>query len=214
MARVLDPGEWLVSVSSERHVGEVGLYELRISGLVAQFAEPILDSVSGAGTVALMFTEPVTGVDISDFRLTRHNYITPVDLHPEEESIDITGAALTGSGTDYVVDLTSIPRRAGEYRVSLIASGSEIASAGGTLIGDATRSWTRPLGDVETVDAMAALVSGAAISSVTIVTHGFAKFGNGRSYLQAKWMKRPRIPIDGEPYKLWIVGRAINRKQC
>src|SRR4029453_1468162 len=77
---------------------------------------------SAVGSVSITFSEPVTGVDLTDFTLTRNG-----------SSVSLAGLTLSGSGTSYTLDLTSVTSSEGPYVLTLIASGSGISDAAGNL---------------------------------------------------------------------------------
>ncbi len=82
------------------------------------------------GTVNINFTdsvthdaESVTGVDISDFTLTR-------DGNP----VSLTGINVTGSGSAFTLDLSSVTSPAGNYVLTLTAAGSGIKDQSDNLL--------------------------------------------------------------------------------
>ena|GEM_PF-3885305 len=86
---------------------------------------------SHAGTVTINFSESVSGVDITDFSLTR-----------DGNAVDLSNLSVNGSGTDYTLDLASVTGSEGSYLLTLLASGSAIQdAAGNALSGDASDSW-------------------------------------------------------------------------
>ncbi len=85
-----------------------------------------------AGVVGISFSEDVSGVDITDFRLTCNG-----------AEVVIPASALSPvSAGRYALDLAGVTAGAGEYALSLVAAGSGIAdAAGNALAGDAVVSW-------------------------------------------------------------------------
>lgn len=107
---------------------------------VTESAAPIADIVdvvpnprnTSAGIVTVYFSEPVTGVDAADFRLSR-----------DGSAIAIPPAALAGNGNSYTIDLTSLSGADGIYTLRLVASGSDIVDlVGNPLAGDAEDIWS------------------------------------------------------------------------
>ncbi len=88
---------------------------------------------TNAGIVSVSFDEPVSGVDITDFSLTR-----------DSQSVDTTGLAVSGSGANYTIDLTTVTTATGKYLLMLNHAGSGIVdAAGNALSADAADNWTR-----------------------------------------------------------------------
>ena len=86
-----------------------------------------------AGLVVLEFSETVTGFDVSDLELVRNG--TPVDL---------AGLAVSGTGSNYSIDLASVTNLAGDYQLTIVADQSGIEDSAGLLFAeDASDSWTR-----------------------------------------------------------------------
>ncbi len=88
-----------------------------------------------AGIVTIDFTQPVQGLDISDFRLTRDGQ--QVSLRGIDVQMSPSGA------TQYFVDLTPVTGTEGEYRFTLQAAGSQVTeiSTGDPLLSDAFTEW-------------------------------------------------------------------------
>lgn len=92
-----------------------------------------------AGVVTINFSEDVTGVDVSDFRLTRDTGAGPLP-------VSLRGVSLTQSpsGPDqYLLDLSAVSGTDGTYRLTLVAAGSGIESVigGDDLTSDAFDEW-------------------------------------------------------------------------
>lgn len=86
----------------------------------AAFSAITTPSTSNAGTVTLTFDEPVTGVDLADFALTR-------DLG----TVTLTGTLTPVSSTVYTLDLSTDTTPDGLYALSLKFSGTGIVDAAG-----------------------------------------------------------------------------------
>jgi hypothetical protein len=98
----------------------------------ATFAAVTTPRNTAVNQIALAFSEPVTGVNLADFSLTRGG--NPVPL---------TGASVTGSGASYTITgLSGLTGTDGTYVLKLTALGSGIADAAGNdLSADATATW-------------------------------------------------------------------------
>ncbi len=83
------------------------------------------------GNVTINFSETVTGVDISDFTLTRNGV-----------ALSLAGLVVNGSGLSYTLDLSTVTTTFGNYVLTLVASGSGIIDASGNaLVVNASDSW-------------------------------------------------------------------------
>src|SRR5262249_27325751 len=86
------------------------------------------------GQVAVNFNEAVSGVDISDFKLTRNGL-----------DVSLVGVPLSKSNSDaeYFLDLTNVTQTAGNYQITLVADQSGIKSNNDNLplLADASDSW-------------------------------------------------------------------------
>ncbi len=89
---------------------------------------------ASAGTVTVNFDEPVTGVTLSDFTLTRNS-----------NAINISGVAFAAvSSTEYTLDLGQVTVIDGTYVLRLTASGSGIVDdALNAMTVDALETWVR-----------------------------------------------------------------------
>jgi hypothetical protein len=86
---------------------------------------------TAVGNLAITFSEPVTGLDISDFTLVRNGIIVP-----------LTGVTITGSGANYLINLASATTVSGSYTLTLRAANSGITDlAGNAMTANATVSW-------------------------------------------------------------------------
>lgn len=84
-------------------------------------------SSSGVGSITVRFSEPVTGVDVSDFLLTRDG--TNANRFRGNETVRDTG-----DGKTYVIEnLKSATQTLGTYTLRLRNSGTEIEDAGGNV---------------------------------------------------------------------------------
>ncbi len=82
--------------------------------------------------LTVQFSEPVNGVDLSDFVLRRNGVIQ-----------SLAGVSLNGSGSSYALDLSAATQLAGDYELTLVAAGSGIASlVGYALGGNTSNTWT------------------------------------------------------------------------
>lgn len=87
---------------------------------------------SAVGTVTIHFSEPVTGVDLTDFQLTRNG-----------STVSLAGLAVTQvTPTQYTLDLSSVTAAGGDYTLCLVATESGIVdNASVPLAANATTSW-------------------------------------------------------------------------
>jgi hypothetical protein len=97
---------------------------------------------TAVGSVAINFSEPVTGVNLNDFTLTRNG-----------TNVTLTGVTLTGSGASYSLNLNSVTAATGNYVLTLVAAGSGIVDVGGNpLAANVTDTWvnesTAPTADI------------------------------------------------------------------
>jgi Ca2+-binding RTX toxin-like protein len=82
-----------------------------------------------AGVVTINISQSVTGVDISDFSLTRDGNV-----------VDISGQSVSGSGSSYTLDLAGIQATEGTYLLTLLAT--DIVDAGSNLLtSNVTDTW-------------------------------------------------------------------------
>ncbi|MCX7418980.1 MAG: calcium-binding protein [Planctomycetia bacterium] len=88
------------------------------------------------GPIAVTFNEPVTGVDISDFVLTR----TPVGSGTPT-TLTLTAGMLTGSGSLYSLNPISVTGIEGTYRLTLKSSGTGIIDFVGNASGGTSELW-------------------------------------------------------------------------
>lgn len=146
--RTLSTGTYVVKVASLTP-NVVQLYNLKLTGV--DLTPPVADIVDIApdprgavvGTVSVVFDEDVTGVDASDFELTRNGL-------PQS----LVGMPFTAvSGTQYEVDLSSFTNQSGNYTLRLKSAGSGIANVSSlSLATDAFDSWVTdldpPIGDL------------------------------------------------------------------
>jgi len=87
--------------------------------------------VEDAGIISITFDEPVTGVTIDDFTLTR-----------DETSIPLGELPVSGAGANYTIDLSSFTGEQGTYLLTLNAVESGIRDiAGNALEVNASDTW-------------------------------------------------------------------------
>src|SRR4029079_11044506 len=87
---------------------------------------------SAVGSVSIVFSESVSGVDLADFTLTRNGNL-----------VLIPAGSLSGSGGNYTLNLTSVTGQEGTYVLTLNATGSGISDPAGNLLSaSAQDSWT------------------------------------------------------------------------
>lgn len=90
--------------------------------------------------VVLTFSQPVTGVDVSDFRLTRNNADVPLS-----GNVTITGSAPSAT---YMLNLANVTNANGDYVLTLKAANSGIAnSSSKLLVSDASLVFSIDLND-------------------------------------------------------------------
>ncbi|MBI1312831.1 hypothetical protein GC176_16195, partial [bacterium] len=151
---------------------------------------------SDAGTVAVSFSEAVTGVDIGDFTLTRSG-----------ASVDVSGLIVSGSGSSYSIDLSSVTSASGEYVLTLAVSGSSIQDAAGNpLSSDASDAWsTDATAPSVTVDILDASLSDADNSSVVSIVFSEDVTGFDSSDLSATGgMLSGFTQIDGHTFSMTL----------
>src|SRR5439155_894348 len=84
------------------------------------------------GNLSIVFSEPVSGVDVNDFVLTRDGVL-----------VSLSGLSVSGSGSSYALNLSTVTPLAGNYVLKLTAAGPEISAAAGNFLAiDVTDSWT------------------------------------------------------------------------
>ena len=108
-----------------------------------------------AGTVAVNFSETVTGVDISNFSLTRNG-----------SAVDISSQTVSGSGTSYTLDLAGVQATEGTYLLTL--SGTGIVDAGSNPLANNDSDTWAVAGSTRTVT----LPSGGGTYTVAVSTDG------------------------------------------
>jgi hypothetical protein len=115
---------------------------------------PPAEPGTAVDTVAIDFSEPVTGMSLAALRLARNG--VPINLN---------GAVLTGSGTSYVLrGLAPIATAAGGYRLTVVAAGSSVRdSAGVGMAVDASTTW-----NVATVTLRAAFLGIEAVRTAPV----------------------------------------------
>ena len=66
---------------------------------------------SAVGSVSITFSEPVSGVSLSDFTLTR-----------DGQRVSLSGVTFSGTGASYTLDLSSVTASEGTYVLTLTAA--------------------------------------------------------------------------------------------
>jgi hypothetical protein len=94
--------------------------------------------ITNVGLVTVDFSEAVTGVDLTDFTLSRDSGTGPVN-------IPLTGVTFTQlSAIQYTLNLNTVTGFDGVYTLTLVASGSGIVDlATNNMLVDASDSWQR-----------------------------------------------------------------------
>ena len=117
-------------VATSRDFGQTGDSTPPTADIVDVAPDPRSD---GVASIAVAFSESVTGVDIGDFTLTR-----------DGTNVPLTGVTLFGLGTNYTLSgLAALTTPSGHYALKLTAFGSGIADAAlNALAADATETWT------------------------------------------------------------------------
>ncbi|MEC7556086.1 MAG: choice-of-anchor Q domain-containing protein [Planctomycetota bacterium] len=97
----------------------------------ASFAGVATPRNTTAGVVTVNLSEPVTGVDINDFVLTR-----------DGQPVSLVGLSAGGGGATWTLDLSSVTVAEGAYELTLVATDSGIVDdSGNDLPNDARVSW-------------------------------------------------------------------------
>jgi len=136
---------------------------------VADIADVVPDArLEPVGVVQISFTEPVTGVDISDFTLNR-----------DETPVDISGLTVSGSDASYAIDLSSVTLEPGNYELRLNATGSGVTDAAGlSLQSDAAEQFS-----IVTADLRVTLLSDGGTFEVIVVDNDLVLRAVGGSEL-------------------------------
>ena len=130
----INPQQYTLDLSSA--TTEEGQYELIVDNtfpeaqIIAPSATSLLEPI---GVVTINFTEDVTGVDITDFILTRDvgdgNGSVAVNLTGLQDANGVFGSNLAVaqvSASQYTIDLTGITNEVGSYRLSLLAPRADV----------------------------------------------------------------------------------------
>lgn len=127
--------------------------------------------INSAGLVTIQFDEPVTGVDIADFVLTR-------DVGSGASLVDISGLTVdpVGSSTaEYTIDLSAVSAADGTYTLTLNAAGSLIEDlAGNAMVTSDSDTWivgedAGVIGDLDVTDTSGRLrIVGAGAASTVV----------------------------------------------
>ncbi|QDU07870.1 choice-of-anchor Q domain-containing protein [Gimesia aquarii] len=88
--------------------------------------------LTNAGVVNVTFNQAVTGVDITDFRLTLNG-----------QDVSLAGLTVNPiSGTEYSIDLSSVTNVFGNYELTLVAAGSNIRNiSSDPVLNNSSESW-------------------------------------------------------------------------
>ncbi len=106
-------------------------FHVDAEALSAEFAEITTPRHQPVESLALNFSKPITGLDASDFMLTRDG--VPVEIRPH---------LLSGTGSTYALDLRNLTSLNGQYILTLKALNSGIQdAAGNSLHSDVMRTW-------------------------------------------------------------------------
>ncbi len=112
ITRELPPGQYFVEVSGADFIGQ---YDVTIDLAdqvppTVEFSQVTPDPRSTtAGVVSVTFSEPVIGLSIDSFRLSR-----------DRQNVPLTASHLTGAGSHYQIDLSTLTRSNGLYELSFV----------------------------------------------------------------------------------------------
>ena len=122
----------------------------------ASFADVSSPRTTPVGSIAITFSEPVTGFDAGDLQLTR-----------DGSGVSLASAFLTGGGASWTLGgLASSTAADGTYVLALAAAGSGIVDVdGGGLAANSSRSWT--------LDTSITVPAGQTVTDDTVRTGGF-----------------------------------------
>ena len=137
----LNGGDYFVRITGSS-LDKVQMYKIGLSAV--DTTPPVADIVdvtpdprgAAVAAVTINFDEDVTGVDITDFRLTRDSI-----------AVSLTGLAVTAvSPVQYTIDLSTVTGATGSYALTLRSSGSSIRNESGLFLqADVTDSWANDL---------------------------------------------------------------------
>ncbi len=106
-------------------------WETNVVAPSASFAGVTTPRNTTAGVVTVNLSEPVTGVDIDDFVLTR-----------DGQPVSMVGLTAGGGGATWTLDISSVTVAEGTYELSLLATDSGIVDdSGNNLPNDARVAW-------------------------------------------------------------------------
>ncbi|MGE5194329.1 MAG: hypothetical protein ACM3U2_17705, partial [Deltaproteobacteria bacterium] len=91
-----------------------------------------------AGVLAIDFSEPVTGFDVGDLSLARNG-----------KAVTLTPDMLTGTGSSYSLDLSSVTNLGGSYVLGVNAPGGIVDAAGNALSAGDVKAWAMNVGNLE-----------------------------------------------------------------
>ncbi len=119
--------------------GSMGSYYLSATELpTASFSGVASPTSAQLSSIGIAFSEPVTGVAVTDFTLTRNGV-----------AVILTGGTLSGSGTNWSLNgLATTTVRDGTYVLTLKAIASNIKDSNGvSLVSDASVTWVKVASD-------------------------------------------------------------------
>ncbi len=111
---------------------DIGAFES--SAPVATIAEVSDPRDTAVGVLGITFNESVMGVDITDFTLTR-------TVMGGGVSVALNAGMLSGTGSAYQLDLSSVTNGEGAYLLKLKSGGTGIIDVAGNETGGDTESW-------------------------------------------------------------------------
>ena len=159
-----DPANW----AAELLGGSPGRPNLDDTAPTADVVDVTPDPRTAPVTsIALAFSEPVTGVDVADLRLTRNGSAVPLTASQTLTTAD-------GGITWTLGNLGTLTGAAGTYVLTLVAAGSGIIDGGGrALAADASDTWVTNQSDTSAPSADITDVTpdprNTSVGSVTVV---------------------------------------------
>lgn len=153
---------------------------------------------TNAGTVNILFTKVATGVDITDFTLTR-----------DSNNVDISTAVFSGSGSSYSINLTNFTVAEGAYVFTLKSSGTGIKdSRNNDISGGATENFTvdttPPTASINAISAISTDIDFGTATDFTTITANQTVTGTFTGSLNAG--EKFQISADGG--SIWIDATA------
>ena len=141
---VADASQFPSAPGFRLNIGSEVLTVTAIFGNTFSVIRGVDGSIAAAHAAGVEVVSPadVSGVDISDFRLTR---IPTGSLVAQPVSLQSTDVTLSPAGaSEYLIDLSSVTGAEGTYTLTLVAAGSGVFAIGtlDPLRTDAVESWT------------------------------------------------------------------------